>query len=92
VRVNGDIQYESNNSALSATRNQVGGNVQVFQNRGGVVIANNTIDGNLQCKENVPAPTGGNNVVRGSAEDQCANLSPGVDLPWKVYLPLVVRN
>jgi hypothetical protein len=73
--VNADIQYESNSATLKALRNDVGGNVQVIQNRGGVEIRSNVIDGNLQCKENSPAPTGGANVVRGSAEDQCANLT-----------------
>ena len=74
VRVTGDILFDSNNRALSATRNQVGGNVQAFQNTGGVAIRSNTIDGNLQCKANRPAPTGGNNVVHGNKEDQCARL------------------
>ena len=66
VIVNGDLQFESNNGALSAARNQVGGNVQVFQNVGGTTIADNTINGNLQCKENNPAPAGGNNLVQGN--------------------------
>ncbi len=74
ARVNGDIQFESNTRALSATYNNVGGNLQAFQNKGGVRIAYNVIDGNLQCKENVPAPTGGGNKVYGSKEDQCRRL------------------
>jgi hypothetical protein len=74
VRITGDILFDSNNRALSATSNQVGGNVQAFQNTGGVTISYNTIDGNLQCKENRPAPRGRNNIVHGNKEDQCARL------------------
>jgi len=74
VAINGDILFDSNKRALSATSNQVGGNVQAFQNTGGVIISFNTIDGNLQCKENRPAPKGKGNVVHGSKEDQCARL------------------
>ena len=43
VRVTGDILFDSNTRALSATRNQVGGDVQAFQNTGGVTIRDNTI-------------------------------------------------
>ncbi|HSL30379.1 MAG TPA: hypothetical protein VK900_14360 [Anaerolineales bacterium] len=74
VAVNGDILFDSNRRALSATSNRVGGNVQAFQNSGGVTISFNTIDGNLQCKENRPAPKGKDNIVHGSKEDQCARL------------------
>jgi DUF4097 and DUF4098 domain-containing protein YvlB len=74
VRVKGDILFDSNKRALSATSNRVGGNVQAFQNTGGVTISYNTIDGNLQCKANRPAPKGGGNIVHGSKEDQCARL------------------
>lgn len=97
VQVTGDIQFEANDAALGATNNIVGGNVQVIQNSGGVHIAQNVIDGNLQCKENDPPPTGGNNVVKGSAEDQCEQLTgPGVIDPPTVlivqsYLPMVQR-
>jgi hypothetical protein len=87
VRVNGDILFDSNNRALSATRNQVGGNVQAFQNKGGVTVRANVIDGNLQCKENDPAPTGGNNLVLGNIEDQCAGL--GVELKQRMFLPSI---
>ena len=73
-RVNADIQYDANSSALEASRNSVGGSIQAFQNTGGVRIASNRVDGNLQCKENRPAPTGGGNVVQGNKEDQCARL------------------
>ncbi|MEZ4834129.1 MAG: hypothetical protein R2873_19465 [Caldilineaceae bacterium] len=54
----GDIQYESNSSALNATNNRVGGNIQIFQNSGWISVTDNRIDGNLQCKENSPPPTG----------------------------------
>ncbi len=84
VKVNGDILFDSNSGAVSATRNEfgsnlVGGNVQVFQNRGTINIIGNIIDGNLQCKENVPPPTGRDNIVHGSAEDQCENLAAPED-------------
>jgi len=74
VIVNGAIQFESNNGALSAAGNQVGENIQVFENGGGITIADNIVKGNLQCKENNPAPAGGNNTVQGTKEDQCAGL------------------
>ena len=74
VSVIGDIQFESNNGALSAIGNQVGGNIQVFKNLAGITISNNTVNGNLQCKENNSVPTGGSNTVQGNKEDQCANL------------------
>lgn len=102
VRVNGDIQFESNTLALSVIGNRVGGNVQVFQNTGGVTVADNTVDGNLQCKENDPAPVGGNNVVQGDKEDQCALLEGGLSDqnngsdnppagPIRLYVPAVMR-
>ena len=74
VRVNGDIQFESNHGMLSTTSNQVGGNVQAFKNKSGITIADNIINGNLQCKENDVLPAGGNNMVYGNKEDQCAGL------------------
>lgn len=73
-RINADILYDENRSAVRAARNVVGGNVQAFKNTGGVAISGNRIDGNLQCKENMPRPTGGGNVVQGNKEDQCARL------------------
>lgn len=82
VMVTGDIQLESNQRGLSASRNQVGGNVQIFQNTGGATITDNRIDGNLQCKENVPAPVGGRNQAA-SLEDQCAGFAgePAINSP-----------
>ena len=73
ARIKGDLQFESNNSALTATANIVGGSLQAFQNIGGAAFNNNTMNGNMQCKENVPAPTGSGNRSP-SKEDQCARL------------------
>jgi hypothetical protein len=80
VRVNGDIQLESNRAALAVAFNRVGGNVQVFQNSGGATINDNVIDGNLQCKENNPAPTGARNQAA-SFEDQCAGFAGSPTTP-----------
>lgn len=73
ARINGDLQFESNTSTISANGNTVGGNLQAFQNLGGVSFNNNTMNGNMQCKENIPAPTGSGNISP-SKEDQCAGL------------------
>lgn len=73
ARINGDLQFESNNAPLAASRNQIGGNLQAFQNLGGAVFSGNTMKGNMQCKENIPAPTGSGNRAA-SKEDQCARL------------------
>jgi hypothetical protein len=79
--IDGDLQLESNRGSLRADGNDIGGNLQANQNTGGLTIMGNTIDGNLQCQTNAPAPTGGANVVRGSAEDQCANLTGDLASP-----------
>lgn len=73
ARINGDILFDENVGAISASANIVGGSMQVFQNLGGVRLLNNRMNGNLQCKENVPAPTGSGNRSP-SKEDQCARL------------------
>jgi hypothetical protein len=73
ARIKGDLQFESNVSALSATANIIGGSLQAFQNLGGAAFNNNRMNGNMQCKENVPAPTGSGNRSP-SKEDQCARL------------------
>jgi hypothetical protein len=73
ARIKGDLQFESNNSAIAATANTVGGSLQAFQNIGGLAFNNNRMNGNMQCKENVPAPTGSGNRSP-SKEDQCARL------------------
>lgn len=72
-RIKGDLQFESNVAALSATGNTIGGSLQAFQNLGGLTLVNNRMNGNLQCKENVPAPVGSGNRSP-SKEDQCARL------------------
>lgn len=71
--IDGDVQLESNDGPVYATRTRVGGNMQVFQNTGGVTLRYNRIAENLQCKENTPRPTGGGNIA-GDKEDQCAKL------------------
>lgn len=73
LRINGDLQLESNRGRLTATSNRIGGNLQVFQNTGGVKLTNNQIAENMQCKENKPAPTGSGNTA-GDKEDQCSGL------------------
>lgn len=73
ARIKGDLQFESNRGAISASANTIGGNLQAFQNLGGATFVNNRMDGNMQCKENIPAPTGSGNISP-SKEDQCARL------------------
>lgn len=73
TRIKGDLQFESNVAAISATGNIVGGSLQAFQNLGGLSFVNNRMNGNMQCKENVPAPVGRGNRSP-SKEDQCARL------------------
>ncbi len=80
VRVTGDIQLESNRSALIATFNHVGGNIQVFSNSALATITDNVIDGNLQCKQNTPPPVGGRNQAA-SYEDQCAGFDGALTTP-----------
>jgi hypothetical protein len=72
-RVNGDVQFFSNEARMVARGNTVLANLQANQNRGGLVIQNNRIAENLQCQANNPPPTGGGNTV-GDKEDQCARL------------------
>lgn len=73
ARIKGDLQLESNNSAIAATGNTIGGSLQAVKNLGGLTFNNNTMNGNMQCKENSPAPTGSGNRSP-SKEDQCARL------------------
>jgi hypothetical protein len=73
TRINGDLQFFSNEARMVARNDTILGNLQVFQNTGGVVLKNNTIAENLQCKENKPPPIGGGNTA-GDKEDQCARL------------------
>lgn len=72
--IDGDIKFEKNRGALTATDNTVDGDIQAEKNRGGFLVRSNVIQGNLKCKENVPAPTGGRNIVEGNKEGQCARL------------------
>lgn len=72
-RVNGDLQYFSNEARMIARGNTLLANFQANQNTGGLVIENNRISQNLQCQANTPPPTGGGNTA-GDKEDQCAAL------------------
>ena len=72
-RINGDVQFFSNEARMVAQGNTVLANFQANQNTGGLVISNNTISQNLQCQANNPPPTGGGNTA-GDKEDQCAAL------------------
>ena len=72
-RVNGDLQYFSNEARMIARGNTLLANLQANQNTGGLVIENNRIAENLQCQANNPPPTGGGNTA-GDKEDQCARL------------------
>ena len=72
-KVNGDLQFFSNDSRMIARGNTILANFQANQNTGGLVIQNNRISENLQCQANTPPPTGGGNTA-GDKEDQCAAL------------------
>jgi hypothetical protein len=72
-RVNGDVQYFSNEARMIAQGNTLLANLQANQNTGGLVIGNNHIAEDLQCQANNPPPTGGGNTA-GDKEDQCAAL------------------
>ena len=73
TRINGDLQFFSNEARMIARGNTIMANLQAVSNTGGVVIQNNRISENLQCKQNSPPPTGGGNTA-GDKEDQCAGL------------------
>ena len=73
TRINGDLQFFSNEARMVARNDTILGNLQAVSNTGGLVIENNTIAENLQCKQNNPPPTGGGNAA-GDKEDQCAKL------------------
>ena len=73
TKVNGDVQYFSNEARMVARLNTILANLQVVGNSGGVTLTDNRIAENMQCKENVPPPTGGGNRA-GDKEDQCATL------------------
>jgi hypothetical protein len=73
TRINGDLQFFSNEAKMVARKDTILGNLQAVSNTGGLVIENNQIAENLQCKQNDPPPTGGGNTA-GDKEDQCAKL------------------
>lgn len=72
-RINGDLQFSSNEARMVARGNTILANLQANQNTGGLVIENNRISENLQCQANNPPPTGGGNTA-GDKEDQCSRL------------------
>ncbi len=72
-KVNGDLQFFSNDGRMIARGNTLLANFQANQNTGGLVIENNRIAENLQCQSNNPPPTGGGNTA-GDKEGQCARL------------------
>jgi hypothetical protein len=73
TRINGDLQFFSNEARMIARGNTILANFQANQNMGGLVIENNRVAENLQCQPNSPPPTGGNNTA-GDKEGQCARL------------------
>ena len=73
TRINGDLQFFSNEARMVARGNTILANFQANQNTGGLVIRNNSIAENLQCQSNNPPPTGGGNTA-GDKEDQCSKL------------------
>lgn len=73
TRINGDLQFFSNEARMVARGNTILANFQANQNTGGLVIQNNRISEVLSCQENNPRPTGGGNSA-GDKEDQCAAL------------------
>ena len=73
TRINGDLQFETNEARMLARYSTILANLQAVGNTGGVVLENNRIAENMQCKENNPPPTGGGNQA-GDKEDQCAAL------------------
>src|SRR5688500_10581861 len=73
TRINGDLQFFSNQAKMVARGNTILANLQANQNTGGLVIENNRIAENLQCQSNNPRPTGGGNTA-GDKEGQCARL------------------
>ncbi|MDQ4129114.1 MAG: hypothetical protein M3151_14400 [Actinomycetota bacterium] len=72
-RINGDLQFFSNEARMVARGNTILANLQANQNHGGLVIKNNRIAENLQCQANNPPPVGSGNTA-GDKEDQCATL------------------
>jgi len=73
TRINGDLQFFSNEARMVARGNTILANFQANQNTGGLTIENNRVAENLQCQSNNPPPTGGGNTA-GDKEGQCARL------------------
>jgi hypothetical protein len=73
TRINGDLQFFSNEARMIARGNTILANFQANQNMGGLVIENNKVAENLQCQSNNPPPIGGGNTA-GDKEGQCAGL------------------
>lgn len=73
TRINGDLQFFSNNARMVARGNTILANFQANQNKGGLVIQNNRISQNLQCQSNNPAPVGSGNTA-GDKEGQCTRV------------------
>lgn len=73
VQISGNLKFEENYGAVSASSNRVGGNFEAFLNLGGATFNSNTIVAKMTCKDNLPAPTGSGNVAM-VKEDQCAAL------------------
>jgi len=73
TRINGDLQFFSNDARMIARGNTILANFQANQNKGGLVIENNRIAENLSCQSNNPPPVGGGNTA-GDKEGQCARL------------------
>jgi hypothetical protein len=73
TRINGDLQFFSNEARMIARGNTILANFQANQNTGGLAIENNKVAENLQCQSNNPPPTGGGNTA-GDKEGQCARL------------------
>ncbi len=72
-RINGDLQYFSNQARMVARGSTILANFQANQNTGGLAIQNNRISENLQCQANNPAPVGSGNTA-GDKEGQCARV------------------
>ena len=73
IRINGDLQFFSNEARMVARGNTILANFQANQNKGGLVIQNNRIAQNLQCQSNNPAPVGSGNTA-GDKEGQCTRV------------------
>lgn len=87
VWVGRNLQLESNDSALTMTRNRVAGDMRATGNRAGVVVRNNKVSGVLHCSANQLQPVVDANQA-GASQDQCTQFN---QVNLKVYLPAVIR-